>query len=330
MKTLKSIKRLPHVAAACGTCMGRGAGRVRAPRHSRRHARRQRACPTGRRCRSRGGFRSSTSFTPAAPDSERIYALVGNDGAATRVAFAANATVRARAHRSSYPVTRPAARSIVQQQQPSARKTAAAAAATASLEGTLKLLHADNFEGGTSRFIWTLEQDDGQGSELDIPIAPTDMQPGMRVRGDRNAQRHDDRAGHDHRAHASARRRRAAGRGRAERHGARHPAQLPADAAGRGAVDAVHAGRAWTRSCSPAPSSIAAYWSRSSFGNQTMTRHRDAVADRELPDADDVRLLRHRDRGEPGGAARGLQRRELPEGSLPVHARAGLRLGRAR
>ncbi len=67
-------------------------------------------------------------------------------------------------------------------QQPAARKAIAAAAPkSASVEGTLKLLHADNFEGGASQFVWTVEQDDGQGSELDIPIAPTDMKAGMRV-----------------------------------------------------------------------------------------------------------------------------------------------------
>jgi len=56
------------------------------------------------------------------------------------------------------------------------------------MEGTLRLLHSDNFDGGTSRFLWTLEDDNGGGVELDIPIAPTDMKPGMRaaVTGTRN------------------------------------------------------------------------------------------------------------------------------------------------
>ena len=49
-------------------------------------------------------------------------------------------------------------------------------------------------------------QDGGATSEIDIPIAPTDMHPGMRivVNGMRSGKI--DRAGFDHRAHASARR----------------------------------------------------------------------------------------------------------------------------
>ncbi len=111
---------------------------------------------------------------------ERIYALVGSDGSATRVKFAANATVRQGMSLvvSGYASHRTL---VVQQQQPGPRKAAAAAATKVSMEGTLKLLHADNFDGGTSRFFWTLEDDNGGGVELDIAIAPTDMKPGMRV-----------------------------------------------------------------------------------------------------------------------------------------------------
>lgn len=118
---------------------------------------------------------------PGGAGHERVYALVGNDGVATRVAFAANAGVRQGA---SLVVSGYASRGtlVVQMQQPAARKAIATAAPkSASVEGTLKLLHADNFEGGASQFVWTVEQDDGQGSELDIPIAPTDMKAGMRV-----------------------------------------------------------------------------------------------------------------------------------------------------
>ena len=75
--------------------------------------------------------------------------------------------------------------------------------------------------------------------------------------------------------------------------------------------------------------SIAAYWNEVSFGNQTMSGVVTPWLTASFPDAGDMRLLRHRHRGAPGRAARGLQRRELPEGSLPVHAGAGLRLGRA-
>ena len=123
---------------------------------------------------------------PGGGGSERIYALVSQDGAATRVKFAASPIV---ARGASLVVSGYASHGalIVEQQQPSTRK-AAAASTPASLEGTLNLLHSDNFEGGTSRFIWTLVADDGQGVELDVPIAPTDMQSGMRARvtGTRN------------------------------------------------------------------------------------------------------------------------------------------------
>ena len=118
---------------------------------------------------------------PGGAGRERIYALVDSHGAATRVAFAANASVRQDA---SVVVSGYAFRGalVVQAQQALPRKTTAAAVAkSASVEGTLKLLHADNFEAGSSKFVWAVEQDDGQGSELDIPIAPTDMKQGMRV-----------------------------------------------------------------------------------------------------------------------------------------------------
>ena len=119
---------------------------------------------------------------PGGASRERIYALVASDGTATRVAFAANANVRPGmslvvSGRVSHGAL------VVQQHQALTRKSAAAApAAPVSVEGTLRLLHSDQFDGGTSRFIWTLEHDDGLGSELDVPIAPTDMKPGMRAR----------------------------------------------------------------------------------------------------------------------------------------------------
>jgi hypothetical protein len=95
---------------------------------------------------------------------ERVYALVASDGSATRVKFAANASVRQGMSLvvSGYTSHRML---VVQQQQPAPRKTLASAASTAvSMEGTLRLLHSDNFDGGTSRFLWTLEDDKGGGS----------------------------------------------------------------------------------------------------------------------------------------------------------------------
>jgi len=118
---------------------------------------------------------------PGGAGHERIYALVGNDGAVTRLSFPANAAVRQGA---SLVASGYASRGamVVQLQQGAARKPATAVSATStSVEGTLKLLHADNFEGGTSQFVWTVEEDSGRGSELDIPLAPADMKPGMRV-----------------------------------------------------------------------------------------------------------------------------------------------------
>ena len=118
---------------------------------------------------------------PGGAGIERIYALVSHDGAATRVKFAPNATI---ARGASLMVSGHVSHGtlVVDQQRPMGKKTAAAVLTPASVEGKLNLLHADNFEGGTSRFIWTVLADDGQGVELDVPIAPTDMQSGMRVR----------------------------------------------------------------------------------------------------------------------------------------------------
>jgi hypothetical protein len=116
---------------------------------------------------------------PGGAGRERIYALVGTDGRATRVSFGANADVRqgmrlvvsGRAFHGALVVT---------QQQPSPGRRSVSAAMPVSAEGTLLLLHADNFADGSSRFVWVLEQD-GASTELEIPIAPTDMKPGMSV-----------------------------------------------------------------------------------------------------------------------------------------------------
>ena len=157
----------------------------------------------------------------------------------------------------------------MQQQQPSARKRCSSVDPGVARR-TLNLLHSDNFEGGTSRFIWTLVADDGQGVELAVPIAPTDMQSGMRARvtGTRNGNviapetitALSAAPTRDVPTVAAA----------AERRGPRHPAQLQGDAAGacqstpftQAAVNAVVFSGA---------GSIAAYWNEVSFGNQTMS-----------------------------------------------------------
>jgi len=117
---------------------------------------------------------------PGGAGHERVYAIVGSDGSVTRVSFAANASVH---QGDSLVVSGIASRGAinVQQQQTTGRKSIATASSRVSIEGTLKLLHADNFEGGTSEFVWSVEQEGGALSEIDVPIAPTDMQPGMRV-----------------------------------------------------------------------------------------------------------------------------------------------------
>ena len=119
---------------------------------------------------------------------ERIYAIVGDDGSATRVQFAAGVTVRAGAR---LVATGHAVRGAVivdQHQVQPAPKSAAAITPRVAVEGTMQLLHADYFEGGTTHFIWTLRQDSGESSELDLPIAPTELRSGMRVSvtGERN------------------------------------------------------------------------------------------------------------------------------------------------
>ncbi len=112
---------------------------------------------------------------------ERIYALVGDDGSVTRVKFGAGVSVRSG---SRIVATGHAARGAViveQHQVQPAPKTAAGAAARVEVEGTVQLLHADYFESGISHFHWALRQDGGESSELDLPIAPTDLRSGMRV-----------------------------------------------------------------------------------------------------------------------------------------------------
>ncbi len=112
---------------------------------------------------------------------ERIYALVAADGTATRIAFGPDGG--ALRQDMALAVTGHVARGavIVDQQRPGDRRSAAAATALVTVEGTMQLLHADNFDGGESRFIWTLQQDDGVSSELDIAIAPVELKSGMRV-----------------------------------------------------------------------------------------------------------------------------------------------------
>ena len=193
----------------------------------------------------------------------------------------------------------------------------------------MQLLHADYFEGGTSRFVWTLRQDSGEESELDLPIAPVELASGMRVTvtGEQSA------AGIAPSSIAVLAEAPSRGPGAATSastaNGARDPAQLPADAARDDAGAAVHAGRG-------EHGRVLGYEQHRELLGRDVVRqstphgNRDAVADGELHGSDDLQLLGHRDRGAARRDGGGLQPRDLPEVPLPVRARAGVRLGRAR
>ena len=246
----------------------------------------------------------------------------------TRVAFAANATPRQGA---SLVVSGYASRGvlIVQQQQPSARKAPAAAAAKVSLEGTLKLLHADYFAGGTSRFIWELEQDGGEPAKsTSRSRRPTctracascvnGMRSGTTIAPDSITAL----------------------------------TQAPAGNAGPVAAAQNSTALVILLAFQPTPPNQGIYtpfwgqaWIQGGHVHRLEQRggllvgfvvrpadahgQRHAVAHRELSDAGDVRLHGHRDRSKAGGAARGLRRGELSEVRLCVHQCAGVRLGGA-
>ena len=112
---------------------------------------------------------------------ERIYALVASDGTATRLAFNQSAGGLRQGMRLA--VTGHASRGalIVESQRTVGQRSIAAAPTPTTVEGTMQLLHADYFEGGQSRFIWTLQQDNGDQREVDFAIVPTDLKSGMRV-----------------------------------------------------------------------------------------------------------------------------------------------------
>ena len=112
---------------------------------------------------------------------ERIYALVSGDGTATRIALGQNAGALSQGMQLA--VTGHVSRGalIVDTQRAVGQRSIAAAPLVVTVEGTLHLLHADYFDGGESRFIWTLQQDNGDRSELDFAIAPSELKSGMRV-----------------------------------------------------------------------------------------------------------------------------------------------------
>jgi len=120
---------------------------------------------------------------------ERIYALVGDDGSATRVQFGAGVTVQSGTRLAAVGRAVHGGVVIDRHQAQTAPRTAAGAVSRVTVEGTVQLLHADYFDGGVTHFLWALRQDGGESSELDLPIVPTDLRSGMRlsVTGERTA-----------------------------------------------------------------------------------------------------------------------------------------------
>ena len=58
--------------------------------------------------------------------------------------------------------------------------------ATEHVEGQLAMAHVDDFEKGTSQFVYEVRGDDGSVTNLNLPVAPEALQAGMRVRAHGN------------------------------------------------------------------------------------------------------------------------------------------------
>jgi M6 family metalloprotease-like protein len=52
----------------------------------------------------------------------------------------------------------------------------------ASIEGTLQLFHADDFDSGWAEFSWRVQEDSGSRTTIRFAIAPDTLTPGMRIR----------------------------------------------------------------------------------------------------------------------------------------------------
>ena len=183
----------------------------------------------------------------------------------------------------------------------------------------MQLLHADYFEGGTAHFVWTLRQDSGDSSELDLPIAPDRLRSGMRVSvtGERSSAR----ASRPIRSPSSRRlrRRRPGGRSRGlDRQGPRDPAQLqaaprPSPSTFTQAADG--------RVVFSGASSIANYWSEASFGNQLMTGTVTPWLTAAFATPTTCDYQASRPRHSRLATAAGYMLCELPEIPLPLRAR---------
>ena len=111
---------------------------------------------------------------------ERIVALVSADGRALRLKSApgvtladgATVTVAGRLSRGAL---------IVEQATPQVVEKSSQLTA-ASVEGTLQLFHADDFENQRAEFVWRVQDDAGVRTTVRFAIAPDSLIPGMRVR----------------------------------------------------------------------------------------------------------------------------------------------------
>ncbi len=112
---------------------------------------------------------------------ERIYAIVAGDGTATRIAIGDSAGALRQGMRLAVIGHASRGALAVDSQSVLGGRAIAAAAAATTVEGMVQLLHADYFEGGESRFIWTVQQDNGDRRELDFAIVPAELKSGMRV-----------------------------------------------------------------------------------------------------------------------------------------------------
>jgi hypothetical protein len=123
---------------------------------------------------------------PMGPGSERIYALVGADGTVTRL----DPGVQGVAWRDGMALALSGhvvnAALIVDQYSNNVPASALApngnvASSPLTVQGTVRLRHADYFDAAKSQFFWAVESDDGQRVELNFAIVPRVLKAGMRV-----------------------------------------------------------------------------------------------------------------------------------------------------
>jgi hypothetical protein len=123
---------------------------------------------------------------PMAPGSERIYALVTADGTVIRIDPGAQGLVWSNGMEVALSGHIAHAVLVVDQVSTSATASAVPPKATIrsvplSVEGTLKLRHADYFDANASQFLWAVQSDAGQRTELNFAIVPKALKVGMRV-----------------------------------------------------------------------------------------------------------------------------------------------------